>query len=115
MDIRLRIIILIGSLITLTTIINMIKKEKLELKYALSWIIINGGVLIVCIFPQLIEWIALIIGVALPMNAIFFIGMICSLLIVFSLTIAQSRNSQKLKDVTQKLALLEHELEKIKK
>ena len=58
MNIRIQIIIAILIIVALTVIVNMIRKKGLELRYALSWLIVGVGVLILDIFPQLIEWIA---------------------------------------------------------
>lgn len=110
MDVRLQICLLMGCIITLISIISMIRKEALDLKYSLSWIIINLGILILCIFPQAINQIATLIGVATPINAVFFFGIVFQMLITFSLTVAQSRNSKKLKDLAQKVSLLEKQI-----
>lgn len=110
MDVRLQICLLMGCILTLLSIISMIRKEKLDLKYSLSWIVINIVILILCLFPQVIDWIAGVIGVATPINAVFFFGIVFQMLITFSLTVAQSRNSKKLKDLAQKVALLEKQI-----
>ena len=110
MDVRLQIWLLIGCIITLCSIISMIRKEKLDLKYSLSWIIINIVILVLGMFPQMIDWIARLIGVATPINAVFFFGIVFQMLITFSLTVAQYRNSKKLKDLAQKVALLEKQI-----
>jgi len=110
MELRLRIIIFISAIIVLGVIINMIRNEKLDLKYALSWILIDISIIIISIFPNIIDIISNILGVASPMNAVFFIGFIFELIIIYSLTIAQSKNSQKLKCTVQKIALLEYKI-----
>lgn len=110
MDFRLRIIIIVGSILVLVGIINMVRRENLDLKYVLSWILIDVAVMIMGIYPKIIEVIANIMGIGLPMNALFFIGMLFTLIIVYSLTVAQSRNSKKVKKLAQKIALYEYEL-----
>lgn len=110
METQLRITIIVGCLITLIFVVNMIRKERLELKYSLSWIFIDIGVLTLSIFPKLIEKISKLLGVVTPINALFFLGICFQLIIIFSLTVAQSRNSKKLKDLVQNIAMLEYEL-----
>lgn len=112
MEFRLQMIIAIGSLLALMYIINMIRKEELDLKYSLIWILVDCSILICSIFPKAIDRIALILGVAEPINVIFFLGIVFICVIILSLTIAQSRNSKKLKDLVQKVALLEKESER---
>ena len=90
----------------------MIKKENLELKYALSWIGVSTAIIIIALFPIIIEILADRMGIASPMNGLFFLGIGFILLIIFSLTVAQSRNSKRIKELVQKVALLEEKTEK---
>ena len=45
MNIRLQIIIAIILIIALCVIVNMIRKKRLELRYALAWLIVGVGTL----------------------------------------------------------------------
>lgn len=110
MGTQLRGLIIVGVIGALVYIIYMIKKEKLELKYSLSWIVAAVAIFIMAMFPNSIQYIANTLDIISPVNALFFIGICFILMILFSLTIAMSRNSRKLKDMVQKIALLEYEL-----
>ena len=105
MNIRIQIIIAILIVVALSVIVNMIRKKGLELRYALSWLIVGVGVLILDIFPQLIEWIAHTMGIVSPINMLFFVGFCFSLCIIFVLTVAVSRMSIRIKELAQELAL----------
>ena len=107
MSIRLQIIIAVIIVMALCVIVNMIRKKRLELRYALAWLIVGVGVLILDCFPQMIKWIAGKLGIASPVNMLFFLGFCFSLMIIFVLTIAVSRSSIRIKELTQELALLE--------
>lgn len=109
MNIRIQIIIAILIVIALSVIVNMIRNKELELRYALSWLIVGIGVLILDIFPQLIEWISHIMGIASPINMLFFVGFCFSLCIIFVLTVAMSRMSIRIKELSQELALYRKE------
>lgn len=110
MGTQLRVLIIILALITLMGIINMIKKEKLELKYVLLWILGTFCIISMAIFPVTIDYVAYLLNIATPINALFFLGICFILIILFSLTVAQSRNSKKIKNLAQKIALLEYEI-----
>ena len=107
MNIRIQIIIAIFILIALGVIVNMIRKKFLELRYALAWLVVGIGVLILDLFPGAMEWLAKMMGVALPSNMLFFLGFCFSLGIIFILTVAVSRMSIRIKNLTQELALFE--------
>ena len=107
MSIRLQIIIAIIIVMALCVIVNMIRKKRLELRYALAWLIVGVGVLILDCFPQLIDWIAKTLGIASPVNMLFFLGFCFALMIIFVLTVAVSRSSIRIKQLAQELALYE--------
>lgn len=109
MNIRLQIIIAAIILVALGFIINMIRKKSLELRYALAWLIVGVGVLILDIFPELMTKLAAMLGIYSPVNMLFFLGFCFSLVIIFILTVAVSRMSIRIKNLTQELALHEEE------
>ena len=111
MELRLQCLILIGCIGVLLGIINMIRKEKLQLKYSLLWILMSIGIFIMCVIPRSIDIIAGIMGVVTPINALFFLGLVAVLAICFSLTVAQSRNAKKVKELAQRVAILEKKVE----
>lgn len=111
MSIKLQIIIAIIIVLALIVIINMIRRKALELRYALAWLAVGVGVLVLDIFPGIMERLATLLGIASPVNMLFFMGFCFSLIIIFILTIAVSRMSIRIKVLTQELALYEKESE----
>ncbi len=109
MSIKLQIIIAIIIVMALCVIVNMIRKKRLELRYALAWMIVGVGVLVLDCFPELITWLAKTLGIASPVNMLFFMGFCFSLMIIFVLTVAVSRSSIRIKQLAQELALYEKE------
>ena len=96
------------------------KREKLQYVYVfltdlaalaasviLAWLIVGVGTLVLDCFPILTTELAELIGVASPINMLFFLGFCFSLLIIFVLTVAISRVSIRMKQLTQELALYE--------
>ncbi|MCE5169386.1 DUF2304 domain-containing protein [Paenibacillus profundus] len=111
MEAKLQMLLLLGCLTTLVFIINMIRKEKLELKYSLLWIFICISIIFLCVFPNSINAMANLMGIITPINALFFWGLVSSLIINFQLTVAESRKSKKIKELSQAIALLEKKIE----
>lgn len=109
MNIKTQIMVAIVVIFALSMIINMIRKKSLELRYALSWLGVGGGILILDFFPGVIEKLANIVGIETPMNMLFFLGFCFSLGILYTLTIAMSRMSIRMKKMAQELALYEKE------
>lgn len=109
MNIRIQIIIGVIVIFALCIIVNMIREKKLELRYALAWLGVGIAILVLDCFPQVITWLAIKVGIASPINMLFFLGFCFSLVIIFILTVAVSRSSIRIKQLAQELALYEKE------
>ena len=103
MNIKAQIIISIIIIWGIVYIINMVRKKALELRYSLTWLGVGICILILTLFPQIMNKISAIMGIASPMNICF------SLTIIFSLTISVSKMSIQIKDLTQEIALYKKE------
>lgn len=107
MTVQLRIILFILISLTFALFVDQIKQKKLKLQYTLTWMILLLFVLFVTAFPGVLGFVANLMGIALPINMIFFFGFIFTLMIIYRLTMAVSKQSEEIKFLTQKVALLE--------
>jgi len=111
---KLQIILIAISLLATAQLIRMIVRYKLELKYALLWILMSITSLCLAIFPIILFQIAEILNVETPTNALFLMAILLILAIIFSLTIALSRASNKIKNLSQELGILKCEIEALR-
>ena len=79
-----------------------------ELKYALTWLILGAGLLGVVVVPGLIDTISNVLGIYNPMNMVFFLGFLFSIVVIFVLTMSISNNSNRVRKMAQKIALNEY-------
>ena len=86
MTVKIQVIIAIIVIIALSIIVNMIRKKRLELRYALAWLIVGVGTLVLDCFPKLIKWISDLVGIAAPVNMLFFLGFCFSVSVAISYT-----------------------------
>lgn len=105
MTLRIQIAIAVTLVIALAIILSMVRKRSLELKYVLGWILCAAALLILDIFPGLMENLAEFLGIYSPVNMIFFLGFLFSLIIIFTLTVALSRVTLRVRKLAQKMAL----------
>jgi len=89
--------------------VAMLRSQKLNLKYCLVWIVALLGITVFCIFPGLLDKLSHILGIGVPVNTLFLICIIFLTCICISLTIVVSRLSDKLRKLTQNIALMEYE------
>lgn len=115
MTFKLQIIIACLVVVGLIYIVNLIRRNRLELKYALSWLAIGVLVLVIDCFPMLMDRLSEFIGIASPVNMMFFIGFIFVLFIILTLTVALSIAASSVKRLTQKAAMLEKRIIELEK
>ena len=106
MGAHLKIFLLVCLLIVLVYMVNQIKDKKLVLQYTLSWMFLIFGLAVVILFPGILNIISRLIGIAVPVNTVFFLGFLFALVIIFNLTSAVSKMSVEITRLTQELALL---------
>ena len=114
MTIRLQIIIFAVLLLAAIMIIRQVKRKKLDLKYSLAWLVLILVFMILDCFPQILKFLSDLVGIATPSNMLFTCGFVFSLVIIYTLTAALSHMSDNVRDMAQKIALLEKELNDIK-
>lgn len=112
---KLQIVAAVIISLALICIIKMICKRKLELKYALSWILVLVLVLIVNLFPAILYYISYLFGIATPVNTLFVLAFCFSIVLIFVLTVAVSRLAEKVKKLSQAVAISEEKIDKLLK
>jgi len=115
MLIELRIIMLVIIVILFVFFVSMLRKQKLDMKYCLVWIIGLLGIFVLCIFPGILDSISDLLGIGTPVFTLFMVCIVFLTCICISLTIVVSRLSDRLRKLTQNIALQEREREIIKK
>lgn len=112
-----RVQIVVGLIIVflLAVIVNMVRKNKIDLRYALGWIILGVIVLVLDIFPDILAVISKLLGITVPSNMIFLVGFLLSFIMIYLLTVSVSKLSGNVKRLTQEMALLKDSMEKNEK
>lgn len=113
MTLRLQIVIAVLDILAILYIGNLVRKRILELKYALVWFGVTGVLLVIDIFPDLINWLTAAVGISLPINMLFFLGFCFTLMIVFTQTIIITNFTRRNKRLTQEIALMNQKIESL--
>ena len=106
---RIKVIIFVMLLLALIGVLKFIQKKELQLKYALVWILVDTLMIVVVLIPGLLTHISSLLGVYSVTNMLFFLGIMLTLAIIFSLTVAVSRASDRIRKLSQQIALNEYE------
>lgn len=113
MSMKMRIYLFIFVMLLLAALIQLVKKNKLNLKYSLIWFSCLVLALIVIIFPVTLLWAKQIIGFELPSNLVF-VGVICILVVItMSLTVIASTQATRSRLLLQEVSLLKDRVERL--
>ena len=104
-----RILLIVVSLFTTYYILKRIRQSKLQIEYAIFWILFSGVLIVFSLFPWLVSMFTRMIGMQLPVNFIFLLFIFVLMVKLFFMTIELSTLENKVKDLTQELALEEKE------
>lgn len=118
MQISLKLVLIIMTLIYIFLILKSIKKKKLQMSFSLFWLITGILLIIALVIPNLVENISKTLGFEVPANMIFCLTIFVSFYLIFSLTVALSKENKKNTLLIQEVSLLKkrvNELEKSKK
>lgn len=106
MTLQIQIILIVFIILFLLVILNMVRKRELELKYALSWFIMDLALIIIVCIPNTMEKLAELLGIYSPVNMVFFLGFVFSLIVIFVLTVTLSRMSSRVRRLAQIVAMM---------
>lgn len=102
-----QISVLLAVLVYFILLFYLLQKKSLNLKYTLLWIFSGILMLILALFPGILDWFSTIVGISDPTNALFAVVLFCLIIILVSLTSIVSRQNEQIKRITQTIALLD--------
>ena len=106
MTLHQRIFAALCGLALFGLIVELVRRRRLKEEFSLLWLATGAGVVVLAVWHELAEWLARAIGAVLPVNALFFFGLLFLILINLHLAVKVSRVSDRLKDLTQEVVLL---------
>lgn len=115
MSIVLHLVLVVLALCFNGFVVFLVRRGSLELKYALGWILVGLLLLVLCAFPALLNRIALLMGVEIPINAAFFLSILFLMSMLLALTVVVSGHKGRLFRLTQTIALLEKRVAELEK
>lgn len=114
MSVAFRIILILASLMTTVYIVKRVRYSKLQIEYAIFWIVLSFLLILISVFPVFVTIPTNIIGMQAPVNFVFMVIIFILLIKAFMQTIEHSQLENKLKDLAQKIAI-DEKLERDKK
>lgn len=103
-------IAILFSALLLLVIIQLIRQHRLREEYALVWLFAGVTIVVLSLFGGLVGLMASLVDVTYPPTLIFVAGLLFALVIILSQSVTISGQADRLRDLAQTTALLEHRL-----
>lgn len=101
---------ILGALVIFGVIIDFIRRGLLKEKYSLLWLGAALPIIVLSIKKEILDWVALKVGVAYPPSLLFLIALIFIVLIMLHFSVVISILQERNKALAQELALLKRSL-----
>jgi hypothetical protein len=109
-DTRLTFVAAVAVVLVLGVIIELIRRHRLQERYALLWIATGGVMLVLAIWRSALHTFAELVGIAYPPSALFMVAGLFVFVVLLHFSTVLSKLSEQNKTLAQRLALLEEKL-----
>lgn len=109
MNLSLKIALIIFSIILAFITTKILKKGRMPIKYSLLWYFCSLIILLVAVFPFIIEYVSNLFGFKTLSNLIIAIILALLLFLTMSLTIITSGQKKKITLLIQEISILKSE------
>jgi hypothetical protein len=105
--------LLMGSIVVVAIlffVFEMLRRQKLREKYAVLWIIIGLGTLLLAAFPGLLELASTLVGIQVPANLLFIMTLVLLVGVCLHLSQEQSQAEDEVRILAEEVAILRSEV-----
>lgn len=93
-------------LVILLVVFEMLRRRHLREKYAVLWITIGAGMLLLAAFPQLLFWASGVLGVQVPSNLLFAMALLLLVMVCLHLSFEQSQAEDEIRVLAEEVGIL---------
>lgn len=111
----LRGVLILMSLLVLVIMVRKIRQSRAKIEDSMFWVFFALLLVVFSIFPQAANWLSDLVGTMSTANFIFLLMIFLLLIKCFSMSMRISQLETKLKELVQRIALDDNELEQVLK
>ncbi|MDI9242912.1 DUF2304 domain-containing protein [Fusibacillus kribbianus] len=111
----LRGVLILMSLLVLVIMVRKIRQSRAKIEDSMFWVFFALLLVVFSVFPQAANWLSDLVGTMSTANFIFLLMIFLLLIKCFSMSMRISQLETKLKELVQKIALDDNELEQVLK
>lgn len=111
----LRLVLIAALVVYFVMILAFLKNKTLELRYTLLWMFAGAVLAILVIWPETLTRLIRLVGIQSNMNGLFLMAIAFIVMIMMSLTSIVSRQTNKIRNLVQEIAILEKQVRELEK
>ena len=109
---KVHLIALVAGGISCSVMFELLRRRQLKEKYAVLWLVVGVGMVVLAVFPGLLDVTARFVGVQSGPNLLLFVGVLVLLLVCVHLSWEVSRLEDKSRALAEEVGLLRLELDR---
>lgn len=110
MSLRLQMGIILVMLLVAGGIVRLLRKKKIDFRYGLAWLLVDGCIIVLTLFPRVFYWLSDVLGIASPVNMMLFAGLCLALVVIFTLSMSVSNLSDRVRKLSQEIAIIRKDM-----
>ncbi|WP_237203817.1 DUF2304 domain-containing protein [Rothia endophytica] len=107
------IFFLILTLCLVIMVLAQVRNQKMKEKYAALWLIVSAIIVVLTVFPKLLDWLADLVGIETPVNLLFLLAIIMLIGVTLHLTQALSRLTEDTRILAEAAAIKDLEVRQL--
>ena len=115
MPIRMRIFTFVIGFLLFVLIIELVRRRKMREEYSLLWLLSGVVICVLSAWYEAIEWLTKLVGAVYPPSMLFFFGLLFLAFISIFYSVKLSSFSNQLKNLSQKIAIMEAQKQGVEK
>ena len=102
---------IVAAVLVLVVVIEMLRRRRLRERHAVWWFIAGLLALVAGVFPVTLAWAAQLLGIAVPINLVFFVSIAILFFVCLQHSSELTQLESKTRTLAERLAILELELQ----
>jgi hypothetical protein len=104
----------VAAMATLVFVVELLRRGILRERFAVLWLVVGAVLVVLAVFPTILEAAADLVGVAVPSNLLFVAGGFLLLIISVQLSWEVSVADARIRRLAEEVALLRHDVEELR-
>lgn len=105
---------IVSAALILVVVIEMLRRRRLRERHAVWWLFAGILALIAGIFPSTLSWAAGVVGIEIPINLVFFVGIAILFLVCLQHSAELTELESKTRILAERLSLMELRLRELR-